>query len=59
MGDNPAATRPLDVASVSPESLAALGDSALGHALRRILALGTPGTGCGEPDAIAAHDSHL
>jgi hypothetical protein len=59
MGDNPVATRPLDAASVTRESLADLGGSALGHALRRILALGPPGTGYGEPDAIAAHDSHL
>lgn len=57
--DNPGTFDPLDVGSVPHDFLAALGDSVLGHAVRRALALGPLGTGYSEPDAIAVHDSHL
>jgi hypothetical protein len=59
MSDNPIAIDPLDVASVPHDGLAALGDSVLDHAVRRILAFGPPGAGYSEPDPIAAHDSHV
>jgi hypothetical protein len=59
MSDNPIAIGPLDVASVLHDGLAAPGDSPLDHALRRVLALGPAGAGYSEPDAIAAHDSHV
>jgi hypothetical protein len=58
-GDNPVAIDPLDVMSLPHDGLATLGDSALGHAVRRALALGPLGAGYSEPDAIAVHDSHL
>jgi hypothetical protein len=47
----------LDLTAVSRRDLADLGDSALGHALRRALAMSH-----GDPDnsdTIAAHDSHV
>jgi hypothetical protein len=59
MSDHPNAIGPLDAASVPHDSRAAYGDSALDHAVRRILALGPPGAGYSEPDPIAAHDSHV
>lgn len=59
-GDNPVAIDPLDVMPLPHrDGLAALGDSALGHAVRRALALGPLGAGYSEPDVIAVHDSHL
>ena len=59
MSDNRFAIGPLDAASVPHDGVAAHGDSALDHAVRRILALGPPGAGYSEPDPIAAHDSHV
>lgn len=59
MSDNPIASGPLDVTAVPHDGLVALGDSVLGHAVRRILALGPHGAAHSEPDPIAAHDSHV
>lgn len=49
----------LNVATLSDDDVAALGDSALGHAVRRVLTLGVAGRGAGAADPIAAHDSHV
>jgi hypothetical protein len=49
----------LDVATLSDDHVAALGDSALGHAVRRMLALGDASRGPAAVDPIAAHDSHV
>lgn len=49
----------IDVAALSSGDLAALGDSALGHAVRQLLALGATGRAPSADDPIAAHDSHV
>lgn len=50
----------LDLAAIGPSDVAALGDTVLGHALRRLLALSSPAAA--DPDGadpIAAHDSYV
>lgn len=50
---------PLDVSALSGADLILLGDSALGHAVRRALALSRGGQDPDSVDTIAAHDSHI
>jgi hypothetical protein len=59
MSDNPTDIAALDVATLSDGDVDALGDSALGHAVRWILALGDAGRGPSAVDPIAVHDSHV
>ena len=49
----------LGVTGLSPCDIAGLGDSALGHAVRRLLALRNAGCDADAADTIAAHDSHV
>jgi hypothetical protein len=49
----------LDASALGPGDVAALGDSALGHAVRRARALyDSPQDAC-SADPVAAHDSHV
>jgi hypothetical protein len=59
MSDDPVDIRALDVATLSDFDVATLGDSVLGHAVRRVLAAGGGGRASNEASAIAAHDSHV
>jgi hypothetical protein len=49
----------LDVTTLPLGDVAVLGDSVLGHAVRRRLTHGTRAQDVGPADAIAAHDSHV
>lgn len=49
----------LDVAKLSPAAVTTLGDSALGHAVRRMLECGAVGADPAAPAPIAAHESHV
>jgi hypothetical protein len=49
----------LDAAVLSAGTVARLGDSALGHAVRRVLERCDFGSDQTAPDPIAAHDSHI
>ena len=59
MSDTPIDIDTLDAAVLSSAALTRLGDSALGHAVRRMLERCNPGPDPAEPDSIAAHDSHI
>jgi len=49
----------LDVGGIATSDIAAIGDSALGHAIRRARALHDPQHDSRASDVIAAHDSHV
>ena len=49
----------LDVTELHHGEVAALGDSALGHAVRRVVALGPASRDPNATDLIAVHDSHV
>jgi hypothetical protein len=60
MSDALAGIGTLDLTLVSHDDVQALGDSVIGHALRRALGLTSPGAQ--DPDSvnpIAAHDSYV
>jgi FXSXX-COOH protein len=59
MSDGPIDVDALKVSDLSPDSVAGLGDSALGHALHRVLATDVSRLGPDAPETIAAHDSHV
>jgi hypothetical protein len=59
MNDNSIEVEPLDVAALSPDDVASLGDCALGHAVRRRLALGSAEDNPEARDLIAAFESHV
>jgi len=48
----------IDATALSARDLGALGDSVLGHAVRRVLAAGPASQDAGA-DPVAAHDSHI
>lgn len=48
-----------DASAMGTSAVAALGDSALGHAIRRARALHDPLPDARPADPIAAHDSHV
>jgi|KBSMisStaDraftv2_1062788.scaffolds.fasta_scaffold85308_5 hypothetical protein len=60
MSDATADVSALDLTSIDNADVSTLGESAIGHALRRALALAPPG-GAPESDSdpIASHDSYV
>lgn len=61
MSDATADVSALDLTSIGNADISALGDSVIGHALRRALALAPPGDGALDADSepIASHDSYV
>jgi hypothetical protein len=59
MTDNLSDAAAFDASAIGTAAVTALGDSALGHAVRRARALADPLTDAYAADAIAAHDSHV
>jgi hypothetical protein len=59
MGDDMVGTTTLDVTVLGSDSLARIGDSVLGHAVRRLLAIGSDDGGAAAIAPIAAHDSYV
>ncbi len=59
MNDDLADVGTLDVTGLPADDVAALGDSALGHAVRRLLALGPASRDPNAADLFAVHDSHV
>lgn len=59
MTDDLSDTAVFDVSAIGTSAVAALGDSALGHAIRRARALDDPLPDARAADPIAAHDSHV
>ena len=59
MTDDLSATAAFDASAIGTSAIAALGDSALGHAIRRAQALLDPLPDACAADPIAAHDSHV
>lgn len=59
MTDDLSDTAALDAGSLGASAAATLGDSALGHAIRRARLVRDPQHDARAADPIAAHDSHL
>lgn len=49
----------LDLTAIGPSDVTALGDTVLGHALRRLLTLSPSAADFDRADPIAAHDSYV
>jgi hypothetical protein len=60
MRDTRADIDALDLSAIGPGDVMVLGDTVLGHALRRLLALDpSPAADPDQADPIAAHDSYV
>jgi hypothetical protein len=59
MGENTADVPFFDIGNLSAQDVEAFGASALGHAVRRALAVGIGSPSCQNEDPIAAHESHV
>ena len=59
MGDDMVGTTTLDVTVLGSDSLARIGDSVLGYAVRRLLAIGSDDGSAAAIAPIAAHDSYV
>ena len=59
MTDDLSDTAAFDAGAIGTSAIASLGDSALGHAIRRAQALHDPSPDARVADPIAAHDSHV